>query len=87
MVHFFGEVSIDQTATGAFELRLSLPVTNGNFTATYESGGTAVCATVAGESIGITAVVSNTLISFKGVCADVTNKKYHFSGSYRYILP
>lgn len=84
VVHVFGKVDIDATATGAFEMRMTLPVSNGAFTTDYEGNGTAVCS-ASGVSVAITSNSGQTTVSFKGIATTTTNDTYSFHYSYKII--
>jgi hypothetical protein len=84
-IHVFGKVSIDATATGAFELRMDLPITSAS-TQDYEIAGTAVCGST-GVPIAISANVASGLASFQGIATTTTADTYFFTFSYKYNAP
>jgi hypothetical protein len=81
-----GKVDIDPTATGATELRLTLPVVPG-FGNDYEAGGTAHCPAFAAETAAISAVPSTGVVALRFIAVDITNKSYYFSFTYQNIIP
>lgn len=85
MVTVFGEVDIDPTAVGAFELRISLPFTTG-FTGTNEAGGTGATTGI-NESIEVTAVNGGAVVAFKGMATDIANRKVKFNFSFKITPP
>jgi hypothetical protein len=82
-VYVFGEVDIDATATGAVELRMSMPAAwpGSSWTNTYELAGTAVCG-ASGVASQIRGNVAGGLASFTFVATTTTNDRYSFHFSY-----
>lgn len=80
-----GRIAIDATATGPFEVRVTLPVAS-NFANANEAGGTFIVSGSAGFAGGsVYADVSNDVFVFNGVAAGTANLSYYFTATYRVI--
>jgi hypothetical protein len=80
-----GRVDIDPTVAGRIVLGLSLPIASA-LTAAEQLGGTFVAAGVTTVNLGsIGADATNDRATFDGVVADVANRSYHFSFTYRVL--
>jgi hypothetical protein len=85
MIHVFGEVDIDATATGAVELRMTIPIAS-TFGQTYEVAGTAVCSS-SGVPAAVSCHVASGLVTIKYIATTTTNDKYSFHFAYKYVAP
>ena len=84
-VTVFGYIAIDPTATGAFQVDMSLPIPS-NFANVTQAGGT-FSSTASGISQGggIWSDAANDRVSFIGVATDAANRSYAFQFSYKVI--
>lgn len=85
-VTVFGKVDIDQTAAGAFEVGISLPIAS-NFAAVTDLSGSGVSINSAGISDApyMEADTTNDRASFKGNDTDIANHAHYFQFMYTVI--
>lgn len=79
-----GKVDIDQTAGGAYELGMSLPIAS-NFAASEQCAGTAVCVTAADDALCVLGDTTNDRASFQAAATSVTNHSHYFTFTYQII--
>lgn len=79
-----GKVDIDQTAAGAYELGLSLPIAS-NFSASEQCAGTAVGVTAADDALLILGDTTNDRASFQAAATSTSNHSHYFTFTYQII--
>jgi hypothetical protein len=80
-----GTVAIDPTAAGRIVMGMSLPIAS-NFSGAANCGGTFVGSAVTTDNAGaVIADATNDRATFDGVVADIANRTYGFSFTYRVI--
>lgn len=86
VVYVAGSVDIRATATGAVELRMTVPVTTSSFGTDKDADGVGSATDKANGSLGIMAVSGTQVVAFKFVADDTSDHNYRFEYSYT-ILP
>lgn len=80
-----GKVDITANATGAVELRMTVPISTATFTEDYQAGGVASARDKSGSvAMAISSVPSTSLVAFRFVADDTNTHTYWFI--YKYTI-